>query len=102
MWFGPGPKVVVVGLDPELGTDLLPAIIVGASPGVLYTPWPWLRQPCSSWWPSVKWQSSKLSPSKSLTPALPAFETLASLTVVDVKVSPILEGVDVIEFLLAA
>ena len=32
--------VVVVGLDPELGPDLLPEIVVGASPGVLYTPWP--------------------------------------------------------------
>ena len=38
---GPGPKVGVVGLDLELRPDLLP---VGASPGVLYTPWPWLRQ----------------------------------------------------------
>ena len=46
-----------------------------------------------SWWPSVKWLPSKLSPLKSLTPALPAFETLASLTVVDVKVTPIHEGV---------
>ena len=35
-----------------------------------------------------------MSSLKSLTPALPSFETLASLTVVNVKVSPIHEGVD--------
>ena len=53
LWGALGPSfapvlVVVVGLDPELGPDLLPEIVVGASLGVLYTPWPWLRQPCSS------------------------------------------------------
>ena len=94
--FCPGPSVVVVGLDLELGPDLLPDVADASkyAPGVLFTPWPSLRQPCSSWWPSVKWQSSKLSLLSSLTPALSSFQTFASLTVVDIIVAPVLEGVD--------
>ena len=37
--------VVVVGLDPELGPDLLPDVVDASkyAPSVSYTPWPWLR-----------------------------------------------------------
>ena len=85
---------------------------MGASPGVLYTPWPWLRQCVSSWWPSVQWQSSKVSSVKSLPPDAVVIVAPA-LDVVNVKDAPNsspeekleesdLEDVDNIEVLLAA
>ena len=49
LWGALGPSfapvlVVVIGLDLELGPDLLPDVVDASkyAPSVSYTPWPWL------------------------------------------------------------